>query len=128
MPNKPSRPCPGRGARRGSCSNLVQGSDRYCALCASIAQAEARQEDRQRGTASERGYGYRWQQATKGWLRSHPLCVVCSREATLVDHIIPHRGDMTLFWDSTNWQSMCDHCHNVKRQRESRAWEGASKP
>lgn len=37
----------------------------------------------------------------------------------MVDHIIPHKGDMTLFWDPDNWQSLCFWCHdNTKRQIE----------
>lgn len=73
-------------------------------------------------TAHQRGYGYRWQQASKGWLRSHPLCVYCEAQgrvtaATDVDHIVPHRGDMVLFWDNTNWQSLCGPCHKAKTAR-----------
>jgi HNH endonuclease len=37
---------------------------------------------------------------------------------TCVDHIVPHRGDMTLFWDPTNWQTLCDSCHGKKTTRE----------
>ena len=77
-----------------------------------------------RETAAERGYGYRWQKAREGWLRSHPLCVHCEREgrvvaATDVDHIKPHRGDMALFWDSeNNWQSLCHSHHSLKTATE----------
>lgn len=79
--------------------------------------------DAQRGTAHQRGYGYRWQQASKGWLRAHPLCEYCKRKgydnlATLVDHITPHRGDMQLFWDFKNLQSLCAPCHNGEKKRE----------
>ena len=82
--------------------------------------------DERRGTAAQRGYGYRWQQASKGFLRSHPLCVYCERlgkvtAATLVDHIIPHRGDMTLFWDRGNWQPLCKACHDSVKSREERS-------
>lgn len=38
--------------------------------------------------------------------------------AIIVDHIIPHRGDMKLFWDEDNWQSLCKHCHDVKTAKE----------
>jgi len=34
--------------------------------------------------------------------------------ATVVDHIIPHRGDERLFWDETNWQPLCKQCHDKK--------------
>jgi len=37
--------------------------------------------------------------------------------ATVVDHITPHRGDMTLFWDKSNWQSLCKRCHDSHKQR-----------
>lgn len=40
--------------------------------------------------------------------------------ATVVDHIIPHRGDQKLFWDRSNWQPLCEHHHNVKTMTEDR--------
>lgn len=72
-----------------------------------------------RPTATLRGYGWQWQQARTWFLAQYPLCALCHaigrvREATVVDHKIPHRGDQTLFWDETNWQSLCQHCHNHK--------------
>jgi 5-methylcytosine-specific restriction protein A len=73
------------------------------------------------GTA--RGYGYRWQQARARHLDSHPLCVMCEAEhkvtaATVVDHRIAHRGDQELFWDESNWQSLCASHHSGDKQRE----------
>jgi 5-methylcytosine-specific restriction protein A len=41
----------------------------------------------------------------------------CTLLATLVDHRLPHRGDMVLFWNVDNWQGLCDHCHNVHKAR-----------
>lgn len=39
--------------------------------------------------------------------------------ATVVDHIVPHKGDKRLFWDSKNWQALCKPCHDsVKAQLE----------
>jgi 5-methylcytosine-specific restriction enzyme A len=37
--------------------------------------------------------------------------------ANVVDHIIPHRGDMELFWDADNWQSLCRAHHDAKTRR-----------
>ena len=55
------------------------------------------------------------------FLARNPWCSLpgggCTRLATLVDHRIPHRGDMTLFWNHDNWQGLCEHCHNVHKQR-----------
>ena len=73
-------------------------------------------------SSTERGYGYRWQQARERFLRAHPLCQCpdCDEgrkrltPATVVDHITPHRGDMALFWDEANWQAMSKACHDAK--------------
>jgi 5-methylcytosine-specific restriction protein A len=85
-----------------------------------------------RETSSQRGYGYRWQQMSKGFLRAHPLCVCpeCQEgkvrllAATVVDHIIPHRGDMALFWDRNNWQAMNKQCHDRKTATEDGGFTG----
>lgn len=77
-------------------------------------------DDRQ--SSAQRGYGSKWQRARKAWLLKHPLCKMHADRglvvaATVVDHIIPHRGDMTLFWDRNNWQSLCKACHDTHKQR-----------
>ena len=77
-------------------------------------------------TSTERGYGYKWQQAREGYLRLHPLCVMCDAEgktkaATVVDHIVPHEGDQVLFWNSANWQSLCATHHSSDKQRQERS-------
>ena len=85
-----------------------------------------REHDRQRETSTQRGYGYRWQKASKAFLAKHPLCMcddcregeIRVTAATVVDHHIPHRGDMALFWDSSNWRSMAKACHDAKTARE----------
>lgn len=79
----------------------------------------------ERATSAARGYGSRWQKARAGWLRSHPLCRMCEARgrvtpATVVDHITPHRGDMALFWDRGNWQSLCAPCHDIDKARMER--------
>ncbi|MGX4293979.1 HNH endonuclease signature motif containing protein [Bacillus sp. JK62] len=30
---------------------------------------------------------------------------------TVVDHIVPHKGGMNLFWDSSKWLPLCASCH-----------------
>ena len=52
-------------------------------------------------------------------IADHPLCAKCRENgkltpATVVDHIIPHRGDPVLFWDRSNWQPLCKDCHDRK--------------
>ena len=72
-----------------------------------------------RGGADARGYDTRWRKARKAFLQLHPLCAECMKEgkltpATVVDHIVPHRGDPRLFWDEKNWQPLCKDCHDRK--------------
>ena len=86
-------------------------------------QDQNRLYDQRRGSAASRGYNHRWKKARDTYLQSHPLCVMCEQEdriaaAEVVDHIIPHRGDQDLFWDSKgNWQSLCKSCHDRHKQR-----------
>lgn len=82
-----------------------------------------KEQDKQRGTAHERGYTYQWHKASKAFLREHPLCKPClDRDvvtpAYATDHIVPHRGDQTLFWDKANWQPICKTCHAIKTAKE----------
>jgi len=76
--------------------------------------------DTNRPTARQRGYDVRWQHAAKAFLAmpGHRLCACgCGRVANMVDHIVPHRGDMRLFWDRTNWQPMASSpCHSSSKQ------------
>jgi 5-methylcytosine-specific restriction enzyme A len=103
----------------GGCGRLVATPGK-CDACLSKAR---KQQDAQRGSAAERGYGNRWQKARATYLRKNPLCVHCKAEdrliaATVVDHRIPHRGDWVLFWDTDNWQSLCKRHHDVKTATE----------
>lgn len=76
-------------------------------------------------TTAERGYGSRWQKARRRFLQQYPLCVMCETAgrvsaATVVDHIVPHRGDQQKFWDVSNWQALCAFCHSGEKQRQER--------
>ncbi|EEO29290.1 HNH endonuclease domain protein [Oxalobacter formigenes OXCC13] len=77
-------------------------------------------------SAASRGYGHAWRKARERFLLANPLCAMCTaegtvRQATVVDHKIPHRGDKALFWDSSNWQSLCDKHHSSDKQKEENA-------
>jgi len=82
-----------------------------------------------RRKTAERGYGYRWQVERAAFLAlpENALCRYCEREgrvtaSTVVDHIKPHQGDESLFWDRKNWQPLCKTCHDTtKRAEEGRA-------
>jgi 5-methylcytosine-specific restriction endonuclease McrA len=38
--------------------------------------------------------------------------------ATVVDHVIPHRGDMELFWREGNHQALCKLHHDGAKKSE----------
>ena len=64
------------------------------------------------GFAKKKMYGSRWQKARATFLSHNPDCAMCGRPAEVVDHIIPHKGNQQLFWDTDNWQPLCTVCHN----------------
>lgn len=114
MPLQALRPC-----KLVGCPNLTRNT--YCDLH----KREQRNNyyDKNRPTATQRGYNYKWTQQRTKYLRNNPLCVRCAEKdlitiATVVDHIVPHKGDMDLFWDESNWQSLCKRCHDIKTATE----------
>ena len=63
----------------------------------------------------------KWRKATKQHKKLHPYCVHCRPVLTIgniVDHITPHHGDLDLFWDPDNWQTLCRRHHNIKTRHE----------
>lgn len=92
-----------------------------------------RQQEQARGSFRERGYTAKWDVAARRFRREFPLCGMrpnglapvmskCHDEHRLTpayqtDHVVPHRGDQTLFWDRDgNWQSLCRECGARKSQ------------
>ena len=116
MPFKPKVPC-----KHPGCAALVRSGTKYCEAHKQMHPEEIR-------SAYRRGYDARWRKASKAFLRANPLCVRCKAEgkyvkATVVDHVIPHRGDERLFWDQSNWQALCKQCHDRKTRREDQTPE-----
>lgn len=72
----------------------------------------------------------RWRDRRALQLRQHPLCKMCEAEgrlepATVVDHVVPHRGDRQLFFYG-EVQSLCATCHDgAKRMVEERGYDTA---
>jgi len=65
-----------------------------------------------------------WQKLRKDYLMRNPLCDFCLRDgrfaqATVVDHIIPHKGNMKLFLEGP-FQTLCTTHHNSTKQREEK--------
>lgn len=122
MALKPLRPCAHPG-----CRELVRSG--YC--------ARHRPKDCQRRSAEAADW-HKWytlpiwrELLRPAQLLREPFCRECAarsvRErrpellrvpATDVDHIIPHRGNWSLFTDTRNLQSLCHACHSRKTLAE----------
>lgn len=76
--------------------------------------------DSRRANANARGYNSAWNKARVTFLKTHPICACCGKPATEVDHIVPHKGDQKLFWNTQNWQPLCHECHSRKTYGEVR--------
>ncbi|RWX19763.1 HNH endonuclease, partial [Rhizobium leguminosarum] len=66
--------------------------------------------------------GARWRSLRHHQLSIEPLCRFCLdaeevAAADVVDHIKPHKGDMDLFFDPANLQSLCKPHHDSAKQR-----------
>jgi 5-methylcytosine-specific restriction protein A len=100
------------------CNNTVSPykMTKYC-------DAHQHMDSKRPTSSAKRGYGGKWRKARKRYLAAYPLCARCLASgvvtaAEVVDHIIPHKGDLLLFWDRSNWQSLCVPCHNSKTASE----------
>ena len=116
MPRKLNVPC-----KHPGCSKLVEPGKEYCSEHQQLHKHD-------RSSAAARGYDSRWNKARKVYLNHHPLCVKCLAEgkyvkATVVDHVVPHRGNQDLFWDEENWQALCKKHHDHKTMTEDRYQE-----
>lgn len=105
MPYKPKKSC-----KYPRCPNLIRVDQAYCNTHKGL---------NRRSSTTKQGYNYRWQKESKKFLAENPYCFYCMQKgltvlASIVDHIIPHRGDMELFWNKANWQSLCKRHHNIK--------------
>lgn len=44
--------------------------------------------------------------------------------AGVVDHVKPHKGDLAVFLDARNLQSLCKACHDSHKQAQERSADG----
>jgi hypothetical protein len=67
-------------------------------------------------------------------LKRDPLCVLCIAAgrtpyppSTVVDHVIPHNGNLDLFTDPKNLRGLCKPCHDRKTATQDGGF-GNAKP
>ena len=116
MPYASPRPC----SLTPACHGLLRRG--ICDVCGSMGKAP-------RGTAAQRGYGYRWRRFRARYLRQHPHCLHCQGEGRQVDavdldHVTPVQGKSDPnFFRTDNVQGLCKRHHAAKHPRGYRgAW------
>lgn len=75
-----------------------------------------------RGKSSEWHHLYatsRWKKMSRDFLKKYTVCFVCGRKSEIADHIVPHRGNLELFFNEENLQPMCWKCHSRKTFKEN---------
>ncbi len=107
-----------RGCIVQGCPGVTTGT-----YCEEHLKDRPRQDAKSRGSAAERGYDWKWHTISRRWLKRNPWCTACGAEgvvepATVVDHVVPHRGDMAKFWNKDGWQGLCGMHHARKTATE----------
>jgi 5-methylcytosine-specific restriction protein A len=105
------------------CPELVTRADK--GFCEKHRKAYSQAVDRNRGTATERGYDSRWGKFRVSYLRRHPICTCgCGGAAQEIHHIEPVKGpDDPLFYEESNLLALTKSCHSavtMKALRERR--------
>jgi len=113
-PTRPLKICTAPG-----CHAKIPGGTRRCGPHQAAWKRQERLRSGRQGSEHAKMYGRKWRAASKAYLLEHPWCVVrdCRRPSGATDHIVPHRGDVGLFWDVNNWQALCKECHDEKTGR-----------
>ena len=112
MPTMPLRPCSYSGCPViGPCPTHKRKA---------MPAPTVRLYDDRRGSSTQRGYGYQWQQFRKDYIRRHPCCCRCGKPTTDVDHVLPRAKGGTD--DERNLQPLCGFHHKQKTAMERRQY------
>lgn len=57
-------------------------------------------------------YDRHWSAYRAIYLNVNTHCYCCLERSTVVDHLIPHKGDFHLFWRIDNYLPLCKGCHD----------------
>ena len=95
--------------------------------CDNHKRQESKQYDKQRGTASQRGYDSKWVKVRDLKLKQNPLCEMCLNDnkttlATLVHHIKLVSTHPELRLVMSNLMSLCVKCHDEIHNEQGDKW------
>lgn len=61
----------------------------------------------------EKLYDHQWEKYRSRFLKENPRCYCCGAKATVVDHLVPHKGDIELFKKLDNHIPLCKLHHDT---------------
>jgi 5-methylcytosine-specific restriction protein A len=106
----PLKPCTYPG-----CNKLVKSG-----RCESHRKQADRKYEKDRESDPWRGWIHsaRYRQAIAIYKADYPLCKRCLDAGRvtpvyIVHHIVEHKGDWDMFWDQSNWESICNKHHEA---------------
>lgn len=108
--------------KKPGCSRTAIEHKDYCMKHIAMQNIQPKKIFTRRGKSSQWHDLYNtaaWRKTSKDFLSKYPVCFICGKPAKIADHIIPHRGDLTLFYDESNLQPMCWSCHSRKTMKEN---------
>lgn len=54
-----------------------------------------------------------WREYRKRFIKHNEKCYACGKKTQVVDHLVPHKGDVSLFEKTDNHIPLCASCHNT---------------
>ena len=113
MPSRPKRPCLTPG-----CAALVDSG--HCVD--HVKDSQTKLSDKWRGSSTQRGYDYVWQQTRRRYLQEHPLCHDCIARGEVklaehVHHVKKVKEFPELRLDPSNFLGLCATDHNARTAR-----------
>jgi len=117
MPTKPKTACTFSG-----CPALTPAGTRYCPA---HQKQTSKQEDANRGTATQRGYGGNWRKVRAVQLARHPECEDClGKGRHRVAELVHHRDGDSRNNTAENLASLCRPCHEELHREQGERWGG----
>jgi len=114
-PLKPLHHC-----SKQSCPRLTH--DRFCSK---HTKQENEKYEKERGSASERGYNSTWARVRIMKLSNSPLCERCHVKRVIESaNLVHHRDRNPRNNEEDNLESLCDGCHDIEHKQER--WGGRS--
>ena len=117
IPTRPRKPCNFPG-----CPKLIEAGNTYCEehRKKEVSRRNKRYDRYDRDERAKKFYANRaWRRLRKIQLNEQPLCEMCleegiTKQADMVDHVVPIQVDWSLRLKKDNLQSLCNKCHAVK--------------